>query len=133
MEPPSFEHNGSFSDQQSISHARPAQAATPVSPHTSQPNWATVAYALPQLAELPPLLTDDKNRETEEIDDVATKEPTPLIERVENILLVITSTLLLAIVVMIVLAASSADMNAFFLRLMHVDIRTEISYLLQLR
>lgn len=133
VEPPSCEHNRAFSDQQSISHAQPAQAEAPVSPHTSQPDWATVAYALPQLAELPPLLTDDKRRETEERDDVVAKEPTPLIERVENILLVITSTLLLAIVVMIVLAVSSADMNTFFLRLMHVDIRTEISYFLQLR
>lgn len=133
VEPLSFESNRPLLDQQGFSHARPAQAIAPASPHTSQPNWASVAYALPQLAKFPPLLTDDKNSETEEIDDISVIEPTPLVERIENILLFITSTLLLAIVFMIVLSLSSADMNAFFLRLIHVDIRTEISYLLQLR
>lgn len=55
-----------------------------------------------------------------------------LIERIENTLIFVTSFILAVVVLMIVVAICSADMNAFFLRLMHIDIRVEIAYLLQL-
>lgn len=60
-------------------------------------------------------------------------EDIPLLERVENVLIVVTSVLLLIIILMIVLALCFADVNTFFFHLLHIDIRTEIAYLLQLR
>ncbi|HET8844774.1 MAG TPA: hypothetical protein VFN35_25100 [Ktedonobacteraceae bacterium] len=59
-------------------------------------------------------------------------EKLPLIERIENVLIVLVSIILVALILMIVLAVGSADMNAFFLRLFHIDIRAEIAYLLKL-
>ncbi len=55
-----------------------------------------------------------------------------VIERIENILIVITSTILMVLILLIVFAMSSVNMNDLFLHLLHVDIRGEISYLLQL-
>jgi len=60
-------------------------------------------------------------------------EEIPLFERVENILIIVIAALLLAIVLMVILALSSAQMDAFFYQLIHIDIRTEILYLLQVR
>jgi hypothetical protein len=132
-EPLAFEAGRSISAQVAPISARPVQTLAPTSPHTSQPNWAAVAYAVPQFAEFPPLLTNETSQEAEEREDGPGEESPSVFERIENVLLFITSTLLLAIVCMIVLAVISADMNTFFLHLIHVDIRNEISYLLQLR
>jgi len=53
-------------------------------------------------------------------------------ERVENVLLLVTSTILLLIGLMVAFAISSADMNTLFFHLFHVDFRAEIAYLFQL-
>jgi hypothetical protein len=60
------------------------------------------------------------------------KEDLPMGERVENILLLVTSTVLLLIGLMVAFAISSADMNSLFFHLFHVDFRAEIAYLFQL-
>jgi hypothetical protein len=65
--------------------------------------------------------------------DQETNEEISLLERIENALIVLTSILLLAVVLMIVLSICFAQVNTFFLTLVHIDIRTEIAYLLQLR
>jgi hypothetical protein len=65
-------------------------------------------------------------------DDTANEEFS-LFERIENALIVITSILLLVVVLTIVLALSFVQVNTFFLHLLHIDIRTEIAYLLQLK
>lgn len=71
--------------------------------------------------------------EQNEVQDGEEEEEISLFERIENVLIIVVSFLLLAILLMIILALSSADMNSFFFRLLHIDIRTEILYLLQLR
>ncbi len=78
----------------------------------------------PEIEEHQETLLHDEERDDEDIS---------LAERVENILIVITSILLLAVVLMIVLSICFAQVNTFFLGLLHIDIRTEIAYLLQLR
>lgn len=70
-------------------------------------------------------------REMLAISRVPVDEEMTLLERVENGLIVIMSMILLALVAMIVLSLRSASMNAFFLQLLHVDIRSEIAYLFQ--
>jgi hypothetical protein len=60
-------------------------------------------------------------------------EESSLFERIENVLIVVIAAFLLAIVLMLILSLSSAQMNAFFYQLIHIDIRAEILYLLQIR
>jgi hypothetical protein len=55
-----------------------------------------------------------------------------VIERVENILLVLTSLCLTIIVLMIILALRSASLNMLLFSILHIDIRSEVTYLLQL-
>lgn len=125
--------------------------ATPVYawPQTGQTNWPQMApvpqqpvapvalQALPaptmqQPAAAVPAPIVESQREIQS-QESSSDEEFSLLERVENILIVITSFLLLAVVLMIVLSISSAQVNAFFLHLLHIDIRAEIAYLLQLR
>ncbi len=128
----------------------PATMQPPVQPaivwsQTRQANWPALApnaqqqivpaspHALP-ISTSQPLPAASVGTSQSEIE--SQDEPTDdisLFERIENVLIVITSILLLAVVLMIVLSISSAQVNAFFLHLLHIDIRTEIAYLLQLR
>lgn len=113
--------------------AWPVQALN-VSPHTSGPEWAPAAQVLPPMPVLPMLSAEvqaatSQERENEQEED---DEGISLFERVENVLIIVLSTILLAIVLMLVLALSFPQMNTFFYQLIHIDIRTEILYLLQL-
>ena len=74
-----------------------------------------------------------ENQNEAVLQDDLVSEESSLLERIENVLIIITSILLLAVILMIVLSISSAQVNAFFLHFLHIDIRTEIAYLLQLR
>jgi hypothetical protein len=106
--------------------------ALSVSPHTSGPEWAAAPQLLPALpvpsTEVREVTTQEQENEREEED-----EGLSLFERVENVLIIVLSTILLAIILMLILALSFPQMNAFFSQLIHIDIRTEILYLLQLR
>lgn len=98
----------------------------------SGPEWMQGARILPQqpvpAAAQPGGIGGVESQEQgEEEEDIS------LFERVENVLIIVIATLLLAIVLMLILALSSVQMNAFFYRLIHIDIRTEILYLLQVR
>ena len=104
-----------------------------VSPHTSGPEWGQVSRALPPMPALPALSVETRQIERQEQESDQEDEGLSLFERVENVLIIVISTLLLAIVLMLVLALSSPQMNTFFYQLIHIDIRTEILYLLQLR
>ncbi len=114
---------------------RPVQAnSLHISPHTSGPEWVQVSRALPQMPALPMLSSEVREVEgQEQADEQEEDEDISLFERVENVLIVVISTILLAIVLMLVLALSFPQMNTFFYQLIHIDIRTEILYLLQLR
>lgn len=101
--------------------ALPQPPAVPLS--VAQPLFQPPA--LPSLAGSQMIATAQQNEQDDE--DI------PLLERVENVLIVVTSVLLLIIILMIVLALCFADVNTFFFHLLHIDIRTEIAYLLQLR
>lgn len=110
-----------------------------------QPDWPTLVPIAPQqaapvealalsapagqpLSLAPPAtVTDDQGEHDAEDEEIS------LLERIENALIVITSVLLLSVILMIVLSISSAQVNAFILSILHIDIRTEIAYLLQLR
>ena len=117
--------------------------------HTSPTNWPQIAAFTQQptnpaplripsaLALQPPPPTlptpiTEQQYETTLHDDVD-DEDISVAERVENVLIVITSIILLSVVLMIVLSICFAQVNAFLLGLLHIDIRTEIAYLLQLR
>lgn len=109
---------------------------------TDQTNWpleaSSASHGLPTLAIQPfppalPVPTSETEGEAAPSLGEETGEEISLFERVENALIVITSVLLLAVVLMIVLSICCAQVNAFFLALIHIDIRTEIAYLLQLR
>lgn len=106
---------------------------SPNSPSTSSLEWLHIK------AESLPVKKTQATQEdltvataTSVSEEVLVDEKTPLLERIENILIVLISLILIALVLMIVLAITSADMNALFLRLLHVDIRAEIAYLLKL-
>jgi hypothetical protein len=111
----------------------PVQALN-VSPHTSGPEWAPAAQIVPPMPALP-MLTAEVREATSQgpEDEQEGDEGISLFERVENVLIIVLSTILLAIVLMLVLALSFPQMNTFFYQLIHIDIRTEILYLLQLR
>lgn len=117
-----------------------AEASLPWS-QTDQTNWpleaSSASPGLPTLAiqPFPPALPVPPANEGETTPclNEETGEEISLFERVENALIVLTSVLLLAVVLMIVLSICFAQVNAFFLALIHIDIRTEIAYLLQLR
>lgn len=102
--------------------------------HTGGPEWAQASRVqLPQ-----PLLAVQPGGtwgvESQEQGGVQEEdEGLSPFERVENALIIVIAALLLAIVLMLVLALSSAQMNALFYQLIHIDIRTEILYLLQVR
>lgn len=100
---------------------------------TSRPAWLPAAPALPAIPALPPIAIPPQREQSETEDDDEEEEEISLFERIENVLIIVISALLLAILLMIVLALSSADMNTFFFHILHIDIRTEILYLLQLR
>lgn len=102
------------------------------SPHTSGPEWVQVSRALPQMPALPMLSVETQEAEGQG-QEQEEEEGISLFERVENVLIIVISTILLAIVLMLVLALSFPQMNTFFYQLIHLDIRTEILYLLQLR
>jgi hypothetical protein len=80
-----------------------------------------------------PLPASERQGEATEIQAQESGEEISPFERIENILIVLTSILLLAVVLMIVLSLCFARVNTFFLTLIHIDIRTEIAYLLQLK
>jgi hypothetical protein len=115
-------------------------------PHTNSSTWPqttrtpdTNSSAWLQTAEssarvLQPSSTIDRGATPEEDGQEPVQEEEKLtpVERVENVLIYITSLLLALIVVMIILALSSAELNMLFLRFLHIDIRAEIAYLLQL-
>jgi len=107
--------------------------ALSVSPHTSGPEWVQASHVLPPMPALPaqPLETRETKQQEQESDQE--DEGISLFERVENVLIIVLATLLLAIVLMLILALSFPQMNTFFYQLIHIDIRTEILYLLQLR
>jgi hypothetical protein len=97
-----------------------------------EPLWPS--QPLPQLREQRLSTAADKSVgiETDLLEPVRTAEDLSLIERIENTLIFITSLALVLIILMVILAISSADINALFLRLIHIDIRAEIAYLLKL-
>lgn len=122
-----------------------AQAEPTIWSPAQQQNWPTLVPAEPQQAvpaealalsapagqplslAAPASVADDQGEQDTEEEEIS------LLERIENALIVITSVLLLSVILMIVLSISSAQVNAFILSILHIDIRTEIAYLLQLR
>lgn len=125
--------------------ARPVYA--PLEPQESQASWSPV-YPHPQMMPalpsfVPPIAqapaapstpsAENKSAATQPQENNAQEEEFSVFERIENVLIVITSILLLTVVLMIVLSISFAPVNTFFLSYLHIDIRTEIAYLLQLR
>ncbi|HEY1350819.1 MAG TPA: hypothetical protein VGF67_14445, partial [Ktedonobacteraceae bacterium] len=98
-------------------------------PGSGRPGWAQMSRILPQqpmFAAHPGAVGGAKSQEEED-------EESSLFERIENVLIVVIAAFLLAIVLMLILSLSSAQMNAFFYQLIHIDIRAEILYLLQIR
>ena len=104
-----------------------------ISPQMSRPAWPSVAPAWPSRPVPPPAAVPAQIEEGRECEEDEEDEEISLFERIENILIIVISSLLLAILLIIVLALSSDEMNTFFFHLLHIDIRTEILYLLQLR
>ena len=120
-------------------HMTPAESPSAPSLAPGQPA-GTVEPAKPaeilESAEQPlplPVPAPERQDEAAEIQAQESSEEISLFERIENILIVLTSILLLAVVLMIVLSLCFARVNTFFLTLIHIDIRTEIAYLLQLK
>jgi len=117
-------------NEREISTSRYAQpaASSVVSPQVDQTNSLLVNRVLPQLpVHMPPasMLAGQE--------EVPSTEAVPMLDRIENALLIGTSSLLLVAGLIIALAMSSTTINTFFLHLLHIDIRSEVSYLLQLR
>jgi hypothetical protein len=115
--------------------------ALPIDPQEWIPETAAIALLpMPSLLPTPrpenPVVEDDKEPEIKvqalPAKSAVVRPSHSLTERVENALIAFVSVILIAITAMIVLATSSAEMNTFFLHLLHIDIRSEISYLLQL-
>lgn len=95
------------------------------------PGWWQEARTTPQSATLLTNAVDKQKQENMEVMHTYADEETTPVERIENILIVVMSVVLLSLILMIVLAVSSASVNEFFVRLLHIDIRGEITYLLQ--
>lgn len=125
-------------------------------PHASQANWPQMIPTAPQqvvppvpLVPFAPMVQPQQptspapaiqqispmadSQGEADLQDNATDEAVSLFERIENVLIVITSILLLSVILMIALSICSAQVNSFILNFLHIDIRTEIAYLLQLR
>ncbi|HEY3992817.1 MAG TPA: hypothetical protein VGM01_08035 [Ktedonobacteraceae bacterium] len=114
-------------------HAHNWQQMAPMAQAPTVPSAPTspAAFTGQPLAPAVPAPTAEYQSEPTFEED--TGDESSLFERVENTLIVITSILLLAVVLMIVLSILSVQVNTFLLHLLHIDIRTEIAYLLQLR
>lgn len=125
------EHSQPLNRQDWTGQAAPMTAQ----PQMVQANWPhvvpTAPWPQPPLPPAPSAMEPENAVETPQ--EAPEREEVSPLERVENVLIVITSILLLAVVLMIVLALSSADINAFLFHIIRIDIRTEIAYLLQLR
>ncbi len=92
--------------------------------HTSASDW-------PQLArgQSAPVQVE---REGGQFGVLETPKESVLLAYVENTLIFITSFMLAAILIMIALGLSSPSLNTFFSHWLHIDIRSEIAYILQL-
>lgn len=112
-----------------------SQSSLPHPANAGGPEWVQVPRLLPSQPSLPVPPGVTRGSGTQEPQGVGQGEDgeAPLFERVENILIIVIAALLLAIVLMVILALSSAQLDAFFYQLIHIDIRTEILYLLQVR
>jgi len=101
----------------------------------AQPEWEQMGQTLPRISSLPTRRTGADDCAQSLLDDLLDEDEEELspFERIENVLIIVISTLLLAIVLMIVLAISSPTLNNLFLHFLHIDIRSEILYLLQVR
>lgn len=109
--------------------AQPRSTAVLTQPVQSE--WEQVAQVLPRISPLSIRRTDADDL----LDDLLEEEEEEIspFERIENVLIIVISTLLLAIVLMVVLAISSPTLNNIFLHFLHIDIRSEILYLLQVK
>lgn len=109
--------------------------STTVLTQPSQPEWEQMVQTLPRISSLPTRRTGADDYGQSLLDDLLDEDEEELspFERIENVLIIVISTLLLAIVLMIVLAISSPTLNNLFLHFLHIDIRSEILYLLQVR
>ena len=96
-------------------------------------DWLPMAQTLSPMSPLPDPRVEGQERAGVVQEEFQDEEALSLFERIENVLIIAISALLLTIILMIVLALSSAAMNTFFFHLLHIDIRAEILYLLQLR
>lgn len=101
----------------------------PLAPQNRWPAWSYLAQALPQI----PSWSFGRGGDQDEYVQRPQEEESPLslIEQIENILIVIIALLLFGIFAMIALSVSFASINSFFSHTLHVDIRSEIGYLLQ--
>lgn len=121
--------DGSQNNGHETSTARYAPADSSVaSPQIDQTNSLLVSQVLPQLPV--PVVA---SREPASQEEVLNAEAVPLFDRIENALIIGTSSLLLVAGLILALAMSSTTMNTFFLHILHIDIHSEVSYLLQLR
>lgn len=113
--------------------AQPRSIAVLTKPVQSE--WEQVAQVLPRVSPLSTRRTDADDYAQNLLDDLLDEDEEEIspFERVENVLIIVISTLLLAIVLMVVLAISSPTLNNLFLHFLHIDIRSEILYLLQVR
>lgn len=100
-----------------------------------QSEWEQMGQTLPRISSLSTRRTDADDYAQNLLDDLLDEDEEEIspFERVENVLIIVISTLLLAIVLMVVLAISSPTLNNLFLHFLHIDIRSEILYLLQVR
>jgi hypothetical protein len=117
-----------------VSHAHTINQSGPIALTQQQATPPASPALPPPQPMLPAVCTQDAadSQENEVLQD-ETEDKLSLIEHIENVLIVITSILLLAVISVIVLSIISPQINAFFLNFLHIDIRTEIAYLLQLR
>lgn len=96
-------------------------------PHTSSLELVKSSRSFAPLVQPP---TEEEEKDLAE--SSSNEEESTLSERIENALIFITSFILATIVIMIVMAICSPDINTLFFHLVHIDIRAEIAYLLQL-
>ncbi|HEU5380882.1 MAG TPA: hypothetical protein VFV38_36125 [Ktedonobacteraceae bacterium] len=95
------------------------------------PQWSQEARTSPPSTKQPLQESEQEDKNVVDTQPASAGEDVPLVERVESILIVILSGILLVLILMIVLALSLPGVNAFLLHLLHIDIRGEITYLLQ--